>query len=190
MSIRSVPIFETVKRFAMHLRGTLRTLLIAVICGVLLTLSLGCAKDVEQSSNRQYYDPPVNDVDNSSVATQVDDGEVDAERTDESGGDEESRHMSTTIPEDGNNPVVDESRQEVSIGASGFEPNEIAVTAGTTIVWKNEDEENHEVHADDDAYQLDIIGQGGQVQVTFDAPGTFTYHCHVHPTVRGTIVVL
>ncbi len=173
----------------MYLNRTLRSFVIIIMFGALVGLGLGCAADVDKSSNRQYYDPPVNESGSGSVATPAGDGEVDAERTDENGGDEESRHMSTTIPEDGNNQVVDESRQEVSIGASGFEPNEIAVTAGTTIVWKNEDEENHEVHADDDAYQLDIIGPGETVEVAFEAPGTFTYHCHIHPTVQGTIVV-
>jgi plastocyanin len=33
------------------------------------------------------------------------------------------------------------------------------------------------------------IGQGASVSRTFDAAGTFAYHCAIHASMKGTVVV-
>ena len=83
----------------------------------------------------------------------------------------------------------DELRQEVLIKDLAFEPAEIRVKPGTTIVWNNQDATAHEVHANDDAWHADPFGQGETFEMDFSTPGTYGYHCHIHPVVNGIIIV-
>ena len=43
--------------------------------------------------------------------------------------------------------------------------------------------------ADNPVWSSPSLGPGDVYEVTFDAPGKFTYHCVPHPFMRGTIVV-
>lgn len=79
--------------------------------------------------------------------------------------------------------------KEVKIASSAFEPQSVTVKAGTTIMFSNEDGTDHQVHDDADAFKSEILGQGGKHHQTYDAPGTYTYHCHLHAGMKGTIVV-
>ncbi len=79
--------------------------------------------------------------------------------------------------------------QEIDIASFAFAPAEVTVKAGTKIVWTNQDDANHQVHDDNGAFLSDIVGKGGTVEVDYSAPGTFTYHCHVHPNMKATIIV-
>lgn len=77
----------------------------------------------------------------------------------------------------------------VDIREFAFVGERIVVDAGTTVVWTNYDEVVHTATSDDAAWNSGAIPPGGSWSATFNAPGTYSYHCGPHPYMRGTIVV-
>ena len=73
-----------------------------------------------------------------------------------------------------------------------FTPSQITVTKGGTVTWTNNDTVTHTVEDD-----LSNVGgpssgdipAGGKYSFTFNKTGSFQYHCRIHPSMRGTIVV-
>ena len=82
-----------------------------------------------------------------------------------------------------------EISQEVLIENLAFEAGTTTIKPGTTIIWKNKDSENHEVHANDGAWHSEPIEFDKTFELKFDAPGKYGYHCHIHPGMNGTIIV-
>jgi plastocyanin len=68
------------------------------------------------------------------------------------------------------------------------------VAPGTKVTFLNADSINHEVHSDG---TLGIQHEGGPLQAngantytqTFNGTGTFDFNCHIHPSMKGQIVV-
>ncbi len=80
-----------------------------------------------------------------------------------------------------------------SSGAFAFSPASLTIKAGTTVTWKNETAVPHTVTSDDgksfDSGAANPINQGGTFSFTFTTPGTFAYHCAIHPFMKATIIV-
>lgn len=70
-----------------------------------------------------------------------------------------------------------------------FEPAELTVTTGSTVKWTNHDGVAHTVTADDGAFDSGALLEGETFSQTFDSPGTFAYHCEIHPSMMGTVTV-
>ena len=70
-----------------------------------------------------------------------------------------------------------------------FSPATLHVGAGTTVAWKNDDEEPHTVVSDSGAFRSGAMDEGDRFQFTFDRPGTYRFFCSVHPHMTGTIIV-
>ena len=71
-----------------------------------------------------------------------------------------------------------------------FQPAELAITAGTTVIWTNNGQEPHTVTSSDGSFQTEgNLKSGGVYQHAFAAPGTYAYICAIHSTMKGTIVV-
>lgn len=85
--------------------------------------------------------------------------------------------------------------EEVEIDGFAFGQREIAVSAGVTITWVNNDSVAHTVtHGEEgqaaaDALLDDPIGVGQQVSFTFDEPGTYPITCTIHPEMNMVVVV-
>ena len=76
------------------------------------------------------------------------------------------------------------------VAVEGFKfPDSLTVKAGDTVTWTNSDRAPHTVTANDGSFDKSLAASGGTAAVTFAATGTFAYHCNVHPTMTGTIVV-
>lgn len=77
-------------------------------------------------------------------------------------------------------------------GAAAYDPNPITVSLAThpKVIWANDDGLQHTVTADDGvSFDSGNIGGGEAYSHTFSATGTFPYHCTIHPTMVGTLVV-
>ena len=74
------------------------------------------------------------------------------------------------------------------IRAFAFAPD-LKVEAGQALVWTNRDAVPHTVDADDGSWASGEIQSGGSFSRTFDRPGSYPYHCAVHPFMRGTLTV-
>lgn len=76
-----------------------------------------------------------------------------------------------------------------------YYPEDIAIPAGTTIAWFNDDPgQPHTVtsgNPDDPSniFNSDLIPHNSFFQYTFDEAGTFDYHCTIHPWRTGTVTV-
>ena len=72
----------------------------------------------------------------------------------------------------------------------GYTPKQIGVPKGTTVTWTNGGKEFHTVTSDDAGRPFDkSMNLGERTTVTFDRPGDFTYHCGVHPQMKGVVHV-
>lgn len=47
----------------------------------------------------------------------------------------------------------------------------------------------HPTHTQVPGFVSDILNQGDSYEFTFTGEGTFTYHCHLHPNMKGTITL-
>lgn len=61
------------------------------------------------------------------------------------------------------------------------------IATGGTVTWKNEDVPQHTVKFADS--ESPLINTRGTYSKKFDAPGSYTYHCSIHPSMTGTVVV-
>lgn len=80
----------------------------------------------------------------------------------------------------------------ISMGDNFFEPLAMTVPAGTTIQWRNDGSLPHTATSDAGAartFDSGILRTGGTYSLAFDTPGSFAYHCDVHPEMTGAIVV-
>ncbi len=71
-----------------------------------------------------------------------------------------------------------------------FTPPKMTVPVGTTVRWTNQDGPTHTVTSDTAGiFDSGDLATGKSFSFTFNTPGTFAYHCAIHPTMMGTIVV-
>jgi plastocyanin len=78
----------------------------------------------------------------------------------------------------------------VTIANFAFAPAELAITAGTTVTWTNNQIAPHTVTADmGGLFDSGILNQGQTFSHTFNEPGEFPYHCEVHPTMMAVVKV-
>lgn len=78
----------------------------------------------------------------------------------------------------------------VNIQNIAFNPASITVNAGDTVTWTNNDSVDHTVTSDTSGIFNMASAPGSTVRFTFTTPGTFAYHCNIHSTMHGTVVVL
>lgn len=81
---------------------------------------------------------------------------------------------------------------EVWIQGMAFVPSSITVSAGTTITWINKDNITHTVTSDTGvtpSFNSGNIGSGGSYPHNFTTAGTYTYHCSIHPSMMGRVIV-
>jgi plastocyanin len=92
---------------------------------------------------------------------------------------------SPTSPPPGNDRTITAS------ASLAFGPASLAVTAGDTVTFAF-GSVPHNVFFDPQAgAPSDIGGLNANVSITraFATPGTYHYSCHIHPSMRGTVVV-
>ena len=92
-------------------------------------------------------------------------------------------------------PVEQIKNETVIIKDFAFNPQNITIKSGATITWVNEDSVTHDVT--NDAYGdvgvselFDIDLEPGQSRsFTFTETGEYNYHCAIHPSMTGKIIV-
>lgn len=76
-----------------------------------------------------------------------------------------------------------------------YYPEDIAIPAGTTIAWFNDDPgQPHTVTSGNpdgpsNIFNSDLMPYNSFFEYTFDEAGTFDYHCTIHPWRTGTVTV-
>ena len=79
----------------------------------------------------------------------------------------------------------------VTIADFAYAPATAQAKVGQPVTFTNNDTVSHGAVLDDDAScTTGSFGNGGSASLVFSAPGTYTYHCHVHgSSMKGTITV-
>src|SRR5215212_5007854 len=77
----------------------------------------------------------------------------------------------------------------VSIKNFAFDPANATVAPGTTVTWVNNDQVPHTATANDGAFDSGTLQPGQSYSFAFDKPGTYAYHCNIHPYMTGTVTV-
>lgn len=81
-------------------------------------------------------------------------------------------------------------KTDVKIKDFAFEPSEVTIPKGTTVIWTNEDSVQHIVVSDSgEELSSGLIDSQGTFTHTFSNAGTYGYHCSIHPSMKGTIIV-
>ena len=82
------------------------------------------------------------------------------------------------------------SDNTVSIKEMAFDPATITVKAGSIIRWVNRDSVVHSVvFTDTGINPSGALSASQSFSVKFNTPGTYPYHCGIHPKMTGTVVV-
>ena len=77
----------------------------------------------------------------------------------------------------------------VDIANFAFAPKTITVAVGTPVLWTNRDGVEHTVSSDNGRFDSNFLDVNQSFSQIFSTPGTYTYHCSIHPFMKGTIVV-
>ena len=77
----------------------------------------------------------------------------------------------------------------VTIESFLFNPDSLTIKAGETVTWTNKDSMAHTVTEDKGVFDSGSINNGATYSFTFKTAGTFTYHCAIHPSMTGKIIV-
>jgi plastocyanin len=77
----------------------------------------------------------------------------------------------------------------VVIGAVRFDPPDLTVKVGDTIVWINHDPFPHTATAVGKQFDSHEIAAGRSWKYTARKAGVFAYACTLHPTMLGTLRV-
>jgi plastocyanin len=70
-----------------------------------------------------------------------------------------------------------------------FTPMALTVAAGTTVTWRNMDEEPHTVVSPDGLFRSAALDSNETFAFKFTKAGTFKYVCSIHPRMVGTVTV-
>lgn len=78
----------------------------------------------------------------------------------------------------------------VTITNMKFSPQVIAANVGDMIVWVNKDTAPHTTTSDGTLlWDSGTIRPGGSYKRVFAATGSYNYHCGIHPSMHGTVIV-
>ena len=81
------------------------------------------------------------------------------------------------------------------IGQVYYDPTDISVSIGTTVVWTNNDNAAHTVTSGSleqgisGEFDSDLMPPGESFEYTFNTADTFDYFCLLHPWMIGTVTV-
>lgn len=89
-----------------------------------------------------------------------------------------------------NKAIASAGQNVVTIQNTQFTPGQMTIPVGTTVVWMNQESNiPHTVTSDAGLWDSGTLQPGQSFSHTFTTPGTFTYHCNIHPFMHGSIVV-
>jgi plastocyanin len=87
-------------------------------------------------------------------------------------------------------------------GTAAFTPNPITISlasaTGGVVKWTNNDQNSgvyggtgttHNITADNGSFVSGNLLPGAIFETNLTAPGDYPYHCSIHPTMKGTVIV-
>jgi plastocyanin len=82
------------------------------------------------------------------------------------------------------------SSSAVKISNFKFAPASDTVKRGARVTVTNQDSAAHTATADDGrSFDTGTLAQGASQTISVSKPGSYSYHCSIHPFMHGTLVV-
>jgi plastocyanin len=81
------------------------------------------------------------------------------------------------------------SEASISIKNFSFSPDPLNVKVGETITITNNDSTDHTFTDDGGVFDTGHIAPAASKTVTIAKAGTYSYHCNIHPSMKGVIEV-
>jgi plastocyanin len=94
-------------------------------------------------------------------------------------------------------PAEEPKTVTVEITENGFSPSTVTINSGDTVRFVNVDTSLHQPASNPHPIHTNVRGfdarrglqQGETYEFTFTEVGEVGYHCHLHPSMMGTIIV-
>ena len=80
-------------------------------------------------------------------------------------------------------------RHRIEIADFAFQPRELALNVGDTVVWVNNDIAPHTATALGGSWDTGTLNRHEEAAVAFTSPGRFEYHCRFHPMMKAHLIV-
>ena len=84
-------------------------------------------------------------------------------------------------------PIASVPSGKVTIQGFAFSPASITVNVGDTVIWENKDSVGHTITGT--VWDSGNLGSGKTYSRKFDTAGTYNYHCSIHSSMTGTVIV-
>jgi plastocyanin len=85
---------------------------------------------------------------------------------------------------------VSASGRAVKISGFKFAPATLTVKRGARVTVTNDDSTAHTATADDgNSFDTGSLDPGASQAISVAKPGSYAYHCSIHPFMKGTLVV-
>jgi plastocyanin len=91
---------------------------------------------------------------------------------------------------DGPMPRLTPTRKVILQLNKAFVPRVLAVPAGSSVVFRNADEINHNVFSLNPRFDTGLYGKDGEREETFEKPGVVQLLCNIHSAMLGYVVVV
>jgi plastocyanin len=110
-------------------------------------------------------------------------------------GNSAASRASTTSPANTGDVTIRISTPPLDVGAvvvikdRAFNPSVVTIKAGQSVEWRFDD--NGTAHSIEGVSRddIDLTITSGTWTTSFDRPGTYPYHCGIHPEETGTVQV-
>jgi plastocyanin len=80
-----------------------------------------------------------------------------------------------------------------TLGSNAFGDHPLVIYNGERMHWRNIDDTTHALVADTpgvpDFRETDVLAPGGEQSFLITSTGRTTFHCRIHPTMVGTLIV-
>ncbi|HBB03089.1 MAG: blue (type 1) copper domain protein [Candidatus Peregrinibacteria bacterium GW2011_GWF2_38_29] len=83
--------------------------------------------------------------------------------------------------------AVYQKHPTVTINHYGLTPSTVYIQRGDTVVWANNDDATHSIVSD--TFNSGSLFPGRVFSEVFEHAGTYYYHCSIHPSMTGKVVV-
>jgi plastocyanin len=84
---------------------------------------------------------------------------------------------------------VASSGNAVTLANFAFSPATLTVKVGTAVTWTNKDSATHTVTSDSGVFDSGNVAVNATYSYTFTKAGTYAYHCSIHTSMKGTVIV-
>jgi plastocyanin len=89
----------------------------------------------------------------------------------------------------GTDEVRGGSLVRVRIVDNRFRPRSITIPRGTSVRWVNRGNNPHTTTSNSGIWDSGTLTSGERFTRRFGRRGTFRYHCEIHPTMTGRVIV-